>query len=230
MKRTILILLLTLPFACKDKKDKKNEAPATTTTTTTPSTDVTNPAPPPTTTTPAPTTQPAGTYWKITKENCAAVGRAFDAEKTACVWIATKEACDLLGNGSKFEFSYGVGECIGPRHQPSAAYCAGFGEKFDQESNRCQAITVQAECEALANGSVFDTGFQQCIGVKYLPSTENCAAYGFSYDATAGRCTPIRAEAECTALNSDAIWKAGVESCIGRCRYRKSILDDCFLD
>ncbi|WP_141734088.1 hypothetical protein [Oligoflexus tunisiensis] len=226
MKLTILLLLLTLPVACKDKKDKKNDAPATTTP---PPAETVTPPPTTTTTTPAPTPLASG-YWKITKENCAAIGRAFDAEKPACVRVSTKEACDLLANGSKFEFSFGVGECIGPRHQPNAAYCAGFGQKFDQGSNSCQAITVQAECEALANGSIFDTGFQQCMGVKYLPSADNCAAYGSKFDATTGKCTAIRTEAECTALNSDAIFDAGFESCIGRCEYRNSILDECYLD
>lgn len=230
MKLQILFLLLTLAASCQDKKDKKNESPASPPTmnadpaATAPAT----PAPTdPAASTPAPA---SNTSWQLTKENCAAVGRGFDAEKPYCLRIATKEACDLLANGSKFELRYGVGECIGPRIQPGADYCAGYGQKFDQALNNCQAITTKAECDALANGSVFDSGYERCIGVKYLPNVDNCAAYGAKYDAAGGKCIPLYTEAECTALNSGAIFDAGYEACIGRCEHRNSILDECFRD
>src|SRR5690606_34924107 len=92
----------------------------------------------------------------------------------------------------------------------------------------CQKISTQEECEALANGSLWDVGYKRCVGVNKLPSFENCAAYGDNYYTTTGRCMPIKTEAECSALASEAIFDVGYERCLGRCDYRESILDTCY--
>lgn len=230
-----LLFFLCLP-ACSNNDNDKNANASTPQETPAPVPGVTNP---PETTTPTPenpqnpavsTPAPGAANWEINAANCALYGYSYNDSYKECEPIYSKEACDELNNGSEFRLRYGVGSCVGPALIENEANCAKAGMKFQAEQRRCVPITNEAECKALNNGSVFDAGYDYCVGPQFLPSNENCAAYGRSFDKTSGSCKKIRSKAECDALNSGAEFDEGWEICLGRCMIRESITDQCFLE
>ncbi|HYX36495.1 MAG TPA: hypothetical protein VE954_25590 [Oligoflexus sp.] len=234
MKTAVLLVFLCLSLSCS-KKDKNDDAPASTIPSATVPGAIPSTTPPggnPAPTVPTDPAVPSATStppWTLNAVNCGVWGLGYDAEAKDCVRIATKEACDALANGSKFVLRFGIGECHGPNLQNNEKNCSAKGRSYDAASESCKPITTQAECDKLANGSVFDLGYQECVGVRFLPSKETCAAYGTSFDAASRTCVTIRTEAECTALQSEAMFDIGYGRCLGRCDYRDSITDACFL-